>query len=174
MPSKVWDLLATDPRESNQDGGLFPGHLRHGADGLPHGRLCVFPWAFWPAFTWANTPKKDRWCGWCALPSTIWPGSPRSSTAFSAWDSSSTWSAAGSTAGCIPSGSPPANRSFGTGLHSLGQPDARPADDPGGDRVHRGGVAGDPAAASAKVPTPWERPSSRRWCACSFPWLRRA
>ena len=58
--------------------------------------------------------------------------------------------------------------------HPLGQPDARPADRAGGDRGHRRGDPLDPARASAKVPTPWERPSSRRCCACWCRWRRRA
>ena len=58
--------------------------------------------------------------------------------------------------------------------HPLGQPDAGPVDRPGGDRRHGGGHPRRSRGASAKAPTPWGRPSSRRCCGCSCRWPRRA
>ena len=58
--------------------------------------------------------------------------------------------------------------------HPLGQPDARPADRAGGDRRPPRRPSGRSRGASARVPTPWGRPSSRRCCACCCRWRRRA
>ena len=92
--SRAWRVRRRRSARVQHRGRHLPGDLRHRDDGAPDGDRSSRRSACWRRSTCANTPSRGRWCGWCASRSTTSPACRRSSSASSAWASSSTcWAA---------------------------------------------------------------------------------